>query len=164
MGAVRAQHSQNYFLLLISHVISTSLLFPMFMGNVAWCKVHRLNNFRNLVIVLWIMLYISYFYIFAWYHLLHNQKWINRYKLLAPRWVLQTDGTRKRLLQMLGKRLHLFEVAVLSLLPVHHVMEDWDHDIPDFWLRNKCNTKKGANHSRNKVNLMLTCTTQSNCN
>lgn len=65
---------------------------------------------------------------------------------------------------MLGKRLHLFEVAILSLLPVHHVMEDWDHDIPDFWLWNKRNTKEGANHSRNKMDLMLTCTTQRNHN
>lgn len=64
---------------------------------------------------------------------------------------------------MPGKLLHLFEVAILSLLPVHHVVEDRDHDISDFWLWNKCNTEKGANHSRNKVNLMFTCTTQSNC-
>lgn len=145
-------------------MMNTSLLFSMFMRSVACCEVHCLNNFGSLVIFLWIMLQVFYFYVFTWQRHLHNQKWINRYKLLASSWTLQIDRARKRLLQMLGKWLHLFEVAILSLFPVHHVMEDGDHDIPDLWLWNKCNTKKGANHSRNKVNLMLTCTTQRNCN
>ena len=144
--------------------MSTLLLFSMFTENLASCKVHSLNNLGSLVIVLWNILQIFYFSIVTWQRHLHNQKPISRYKLLASSWTLQIDRTRKRTLQMLGKQPHLFEVAILSLLPVHHVMEDGDHDIPDFWLWNKCNTKKGANHSRNKVNLMLTCTTQRNCN
>lgn len=84
-------------------------------------------------------------------------------KIETPCFQLDT-ADRESKERELGKCPHLFEVAILSLLPVHHVMEDWDHDIPDFWLWNKCNTQKGANHSRNKVNFVLTCTTQKNCN
>lgn len=71
----------------------------------------------------------------------------------------QTEGAQEHCLA--GKLPHLFEVAILSLLPVHHVMEDGNHDIADFWLWDKCNTKKRANHPRNKVYLMLPCATQS---
>ena len=55
---------------------------------------------------------------------------------------------------------HLFEVAVFPLLPVHHVVKDGNHDIPHFRLWDQCHTQERANHSRNEVDLMFTCTTQ----
>ncbi len=51
----------------------------------------------------------------------------------------------------------LFEVAVLSLFPVHHIVEDGDHYISDFILRYKRHTQKWANHSWYEVDLILTC-------
>lgn len=57
---------------------------------------------------------------------------------------------------------YLFEVAIFSLLPVHHVMKDGNHDIPHFWLWDQCHTQKRTNHSRNKVDLMFTWTTKPN--
>lgn len=55
---------------------------------------------------------------------------------------------------------YLFEVAIFSLLPVHHVMKDGNHDIPYFWLWDQCHTQKRTNHSRNKVDLMFTWKTK----
>lgn len=51
---------------------------------------------------------------------------------------------------------HLLEVAIFPLLPVHHVMEDGNHDVPHFWLWDQCHTQKRTNHPRNKVDLMFT--------
>lgn len=122
------------------------------------CSLHWLHNPGGLVIVLWIRSQILYIYLHDIFTVKNRSTNTN---FLASSWTQQTDRARKG---KLGKCPHLFEVAILSLLPVHHVMEDWDHDIPDFGLWNKCNTQKGANHSRNKVNLVLPCTSQNNCN
>lgn len=51
----------------------------------------------------------------------------------------------------------LFEVAVLSLFPVHHIVEDGDHYISDFILRYERHTQKRADHSWYEVDLILTC-------
>lgn len=51
----------------------------------------------------------------------------------------------------------LFEVAILSLFPVHHIVEDGDHYISDFILRYKRHAQKWANHSWYEVDLILTC-------
>lgn len=51
---------------------------------------------------------------------------------------------------------HLFEVAIFPLLPIHHVMENWDHDISNLSLRHQCDTKEGTHHSWDKVGLVVT--------
>lgn len=51
---------------------------------------------------------------------------------------------------------YLFEVSILALLPVHHVVEDGNHDVPDLHLRDQCHSQKRANHSGDEVDLVLT--------
>lgn len=50
----------------------------------------------------------------------------------------------------------LFEVAVFPLLPVHHVMENWDHNVADLGLRHQGDTQEGTHHSRDEVRLVVT--------
>ena len=50
----------------------------------------------------------------------------------------------------------LFEVAILALFPVHHVMEDGDHNVPHFLLRYQRHSQEGANHPWDEVDLILT--------
>lgn len=50
----------------------------------------------------------------------------------------------------------LFEVAILALFPVHHVVEDGDHDVPDLTLRHQGHAQEGSNHSWDKVDLIFT--------
>ncbi len=52
---------------------------------------------------------------------------------------------------------YLFEVAVLALLPVHHVVEDGDHDVPDLHLRNQRHSQEWADHPGDEVDLILSC-------
>lgn len=52
---------------------------------------------------------------------------------------------------------YLFEIATASLLPVHHVMEDRDHDIPQIGLRHQRHLQERTNHSRDEVQLVLPC-------
>ena len=49
----------------------------------------------------------------------------------------------------------LFEVPVLPLLPVHHVVEDRDHDVPDLPLRHQGHTQEGTYHTWDEVDLVL---------
>lgn len=51
---------------------------------------------------------------------------------------------------------HLFEVAIFPLLPIHHVMENWDHDISNLSLRHQCDAKEGTHHSWDEVGLVVT--------
>lgn len=55
---------------------------------------------------------------------------------------------------------YLFEVSAPPLLPVHHVMEDGNHDIPDLALRHERHSQERTHHSRDKVGLILTWSTQ----
>ncbi len=50
---------------------------------------------------------------------------------------------------------YLFEIATASLLPVHHVMEDGDHDIPQIRLRHQRHLQERTNHRRDEVQLVL---------
>lgn len=52
-------------------------------------------------------------------------------------------------------RINLFEIAAASLLPVHHVVEDGDHDVPQVGLRHQRHLQEGADHCRNEVQLVL---------
>lgn len=52
---------------------------------------------------------------------------------------------------------HLFEVAAAPLLPVHHVVEDGDHDVPQVGLRHQSHLQEGADHRRDEVQLVLAC-------
>lgn len=52
-------------------------------------------------------------------------------------------------------RIDLFEVAVFPLLPVHHVMENWDHDVSDLGLRHQGDAQEGTHHSRDEVRLVV---------
>ena len=49
----------------------------------------------------------------------------------------------------------LFEVAVLPLFPVHHIVEDWNHDIPHLSLRYQRDSEEGSHHPRYEVGLVL---------
>ena len=49
----------------------------------------------------------------------------------------------------------LLEVAVLPLLPVHHVVEDGDHDVPDLRMRHQRHSQEGPHHSWDEVGLVL---------
>ena len=50
---------------------------------------------------------------------------------------------------------YLFEIATASLLPVHHVVEDGDHDIPQIGLRHQRHLQERTNHRRDEVQLVL---------
>lgn len=50
---------------------------------------------------------------------------------------------------------YLFEIATASLLPVHHVMEDGDHDIPQIRLRHQRHLQEWTNHRWDEVQLVL---------
>lgn len=52
---------------------------------------------------------------------------------------------------------NLFEVSVLALLPVHHVVEDRDHDVPNLHLRDERHSQERADHAGDEVDLILTC-------
>lgn len=54
-------------------------------------------------------------------------------------------------------RTNLFEIPVLPLFPVHHVMEDRDHDVPHLHLRNQSHAQERSDHSRDEVDLVFTC-------
>ena len=49
----------------------------------------------------------------------------------------------------------LFEVAILALFPVHHVMEDGDHHIAQVRLGHQCGLQEEPNHGRDEVQLVL---------
>lgn len=50
---------------------------------------------------------------------------------------------------------YLLEVATPPLLPVHHVVEDGDHDVPQVGLWNQGHLQEGANQSWDEVKLVL---------
>lgn len=52
---------------------------------------------------------------------------------------------------------HLLEIATASLLPVHHVMKDWDHDIPQIGLGHQRHLQERPNHGWDKVQLVFPC-------
>ena len=51
---------------------------------------------------------------------------------------------------------YLFEVSAPPLLPVHHVMEDRDHDVPQVRLGNQGHLQERTYHRRDEVQLVLT--------
>ncbi len=51
---------------------------------------------------------------------------------------------------------HLFEVPVLALLPVHHVVEDGDHDVSHLHLRNQRHSQERTDHTGDEMDLILT--------
>lgn len=53
-------------------------------------------------------------------------------------------------------RSDLFEVAIFPLLPIHHVMENWDHNISNLRLRHQGDAKEGTHHSWDEVGLVVT--------
>lgn len=52
-------------------------------------------------------------------------------------------------------RMNLFEIAAAPLLPVHHVVEDGDHDVPQVGLRHQRHLQEGADHCWDEVQLVL---------
>lgn len=52
---------------------------------------------------------------------------------------------------------YLLEVAAASLLPVHHVMEDGNHDVPQIGLRHQRHLQERTNHSWDEAQLVLPC-------
>ena len=50
---------------------------------------------------------------------------------------------------------YLFEIATASLLPIHHVMEDGDHDIPQIGLRHQRHLQEWTNHRWDEVQLVF---------
>lgn len=50
---------------------------------------------------------------------------------------------------------YLFEISTASLLPIHHVMEDGDHDIPQIRLRHQRHLQEWTNHCWDEVQLVL---------
>lgn len=58
----------------------------------------------------------------------------------------------------------LFEIAIFPLLPVHHVMKNRDHDIPNFSLRHQSDAKKWTHHSWDEVGLVVSCIVQIHTN
>lgn len=58
-------------------------------------------------------------------------------------------------LPLVGPFPHLLEVAVLALLPVHHIVEDGHHDVPHLLLRNQSDAQERTNHPRDEVQLVL---------
>ena len=59
---------------------------------------------------------------------------------------------------------YLIEVPILALLPVHHVVEDRDHDVSYFHLRNQRHSQEWTDHPGNEMNLILTCNNQTSIN
>lgn len=51
---------------------------------------------------------------------------------------------------------YLFEVSILALLPVHHVVEDWDHDVSYFHLRDQRDSQERTDHTGDEMDLILT--------
>ena len=52
---------------------------------------------------------------------------------------------------------YLFEVAAAPLLPVHHVVEDRDHDVAQVWLRDQGHLQEGADQGRDEMELVFSC-------
>lgn len=50
---------------------------------------------------------------------------------------------------------YLFKIAGPSLLPVHHVMKNRNHDIPEIWLWYQGHFQERANQGRDKMKLVL---------
>lgn len=69
----------------------------------------------------------------------------------------QKTHTRARRQRCTSNKKDLFEVAVFPLLPVHHVVENWDHDVPDLSLRHQGDTQEGTHHPGDEVRLVVTC-------
>lgn len=59
-----------------------------------------------------------------------------------------------------GALCDLFEVAAPALLPVHHVVKDGDHHVPQVRLRHQRHLQERANHRWDEVQLVLSCTTR----
>lgn len=55
---------------------------------------------------------------------------------------------------------HLLEVSIFPLLPVHHVVKNWDHNVSNLGLRHQGDTEEGTHHSRDEVGLVVTCSTE----
>lgn len=51
---------------------------------------------------------------------------------------------------------YLFEVSILALLPVHHVMEDGNHDVSDLHLRDQRHSQERTDHPGDEMDLILT--------
>lgn len=79
--------------------------------------------------------------------------------LIITGWKWQTNITRWnisfRQVRLFWRAVYLFEIATASLLPVHHVMEDGDHDIPQIGLRHQRHLQERTNHRWDKVQLVL---------
>lgn len=52
---------------------------------------------------------------------------------------------------------HLLEVAAAPLLPVHHVVEDGDHDVAQVRLRDQGHLQEGADQGGDEVQLVFSC-------
>lgn len=60
-------------------------------------------------------------------------------------------------------RVDLFEVAVFPLLPVHHVMENRDHDVSDLGLGHQGDAQEGTHHSGDEVRLVVALSQTDRC-
>lgn len=50
---------------------------------------------------------------------------------------------------------YLFEIATASLLPVHHVMEDGDHDVPQIRLGHQSHLQERTYHRWDEIQLVF---------
>ena len=50
---------------------------------------------------------------------------------------------------------YLFKIAAPPLLPVHHIVENRNHDIAEIWLGYQGYFQEGANQGRNEMKLVL---------
>lgn len=57
---------------------------------------------------------------------------------------------------------HLLEVSIFPLLPIHHVVENWDHNISNLGLRHQRDAEERAHHSRDEVGLVVSWITEIN--
>lgn len=57
--------------------------------------------------------------------------------------------------ESLKSKANLFEVSVLALLPVHHVVEDWDHDVSDLRLRHQRDAQEWADHPGDEMSFVF---------
>lgn len=67
------------------------------------------------------------------------------------------EGTRQgvSLSVLMRYTAYLFKVATPPLLPVHHIMKNRNHDIPEIWLGYQGHFQKGPNQGRDEMKFVF---------
>lgn len=85
-----------------------------------------------------------------------QRTWVLIWQKGCPSFIFISGDTRNLEFRTRCCRAHLFEVAIFPLFPIHHVVENRDHDVSDLGLRHQGDAEEGAHHSWDEVGLVVT--------